>query len=64
MTVYEQYLWKHIGSCPINHHEGSAGSVEAAGLADCFMNSIENWKLRSHTIGTHYIGDGDSKAYI
>ena len=45
-------------NCPINH-EGSADSMEAAGLVDCFMNSIENWKLRY----THYIGDGDSKAY-
>ena len=44
--------------CPINH-EGSAGSMEAAGLVDCFMNFIENRKL----CYTHYIGDGDSKAY-
>ena len=44
--------------CPINH-EGSASSMEAAGLVDCFMNSIQNRKLRY----THYIGDGDSKAY-
>ena len=42
---------------PINH-EGSAGSMEAAGLMECFMNSIENRKLHY----THYIGDGDSKA--
>ena len=45
-------------NCPINH-EGSAGSMEAAGLMECFMNSIENGKLRY----THYIGDGDSKAH-
>ena len=58
-TVNQNYmnnLWKH--SCPINH-EGSAGSMEAAGLMECFMNSIENQKLRY----THYIGDGDSKAH-
>ena len=30
--------------------------MEAAGLVDCFMNSVKNRKL-------HYIGDGDSKAY-
>ena len=45
-------------NCPINH-EGSAGSMEAVGLVDCFMNSTENRKLRY----THYIGDDDSKAY-
>ena len=45
-------------NCPINH-EGSAGSMEAAGLVDCFINCIENRKLRY----THYIGDGDSKTY-
>ena len=45
-------------NCPINH-EGSVGFLEAAGLVDCFMSSIEHRKLRY----THYIGDGDSKAY-
>ena len=44
--------------CPKNF-EGSPGSMEAAGLVDCFMNFIENRKL----CYTHYIGDGDSKAY-
>ena len=33
--------------------------MEGAGLVECFMNSIENRKLRY----THYIGDGDSKAH-
>ena len=45
-------------NCPINH-EGSAGSMEVAGLVDCFVNSIENRKL----CYTYYIGDGKSKAY-
>ena len=45
--------------CLINH-TGSAGSLEAAGLVDCFMCSAETRKLRY----THYIGDGDSKAYL
>ena len=54
--LYEQFMETH--NCPINH-EGSAGSMEAAGLMECFMNSIENRKLRY----THYIGDGDSKAH-
>ena len=38
-------------NCPINH-EGSEGSIETAGLVDCFMNSIKNQKLYY----THYIG--------
>ena len=53
--LYEQFMETH--NCPINH-EGSAGSMKAAGLVDCFMNSIENRKLHY----THYIGDGYSKA--
>ena len=53
--LYEQFMETH--NCPINH-EGSAGSMKAAGLVDCFMNPIENRKLHY----THYIGDGDSKA--
>ena len=53
--LYEQFMETY--NCPINH-EGSAGSREAPGLVDCFLNSIENRKLRY----THYIGDSDSKA--
>ena len=34
--------------------------MEAAGLVDCFMSSAETRKLRY----THYVGDGDSKAYL
>ena len=48
-------LLEHI--CPINH-DGSADSMEAAGLVDCFINCIENTKPRY----THYIEGGDSKA--
>ena len=55
---YGFLIIKKTCHCPINH-EVSAGSLEAAGVVDCFMNSIENRKLRY----THYIGDGDSKAY-
>ena len=51
--LYEQFIETH--NCPKNHKD-SAGSMEAAGLVDCFMNSIKNRKL-------HYIRDGDSKAY-
>ena len=54
--LYERFMETH--NCPINH-EGSAGSMEAVGLVECFMNSIENQKLRYR----HYIGDCDSKAH-
>ena len=37
--LYGQFMETH--NCPINH-EGSAGSMGAAGLVDCFMNFIEN----------------------
>ena len=49
--LYEQFMETH--NCLINH-EGSAGSMEVAGLVDCFMNSIENRKLHY----THYIALG------
>ena len=55
--LYEKFLESH--KCLINH-TGSAGSMEAAGLVDCFMSSAETRKLRY----THYVGDGDSKAYL
>ena len=44
--------------CDINH-EGSSGAVEAAGLVECFMSSVQDGKLRY----INYIGDGDSKSY-
>ena len=49
--LYEQFMETH--NCLINN-EGSAGSMEVAGLVDCFMNSIENRKLHY----THYIALG------
>ena len=55
--LYKKILESH--KCLINHI-CSAGSMEAAGLVDCFMSSAETRKLRY----THYIGDGDSKAYL
>lgn len=45
-------------NCPINH-EGSAGSMEAAGTVMCFSRSVDNRQLRY----LKYIGDGDSKSY-
>ena len=55
--LYEKFLESR--KCLINH-AGSAGSMEAAGLVDCFMSSSETRKL----CYTHYIGDGDSKPYL
>ena len=37
--LYEQFIETH--NYPENH-KSSAGSMEAAGLVDCFMNSIKN----------------------
>ena len=44
--------------CGINH-EGSAGSMESAGVISCFKRSVEKNRLRYTT----YIGDGDSSSY-
>ena len=57
LELYKKILESQ--KCLINHI-CSAGSMEAAGLVDCFMSSAETRKLRY----THYIGDGDSKAYL
>ena len=53
---YEKFISDH--ECPINH-VGSAGSVEAKGVVDCFQSSVDNRKLRY----TKLIGDGDSKTH-
>ena len=53
---YDNFMATH--ECSINH-VGSAGSMEASGLKECFMTSVETNKLRY----TNYIGDGDSKSY-
>ena len=54
---YEKFISDH--ECPINH-VGSAGSMEAKGVVDCFQSSVDNRKLRC----TKLIGDGDSKTHI
>ena len=41
--LYEQFIVTH--DCPIKS-EGSADSMKAACLDDCFKNSIENKRLR------------------
>ena len=53
---YEEFMSQH--ECSINH-DGSAGSMEAKGVVECFGSSEESSKLRY----TSYIGDGDSKAF-
>ena len=45
--------------CDINHEGSSAGSMEAAGIVECFMSFEDDRKLRY----INYIGDGDSKSY-
>lgn len=44
--------------CPINH-KASSGAMEADGVLECFLSSVEKNKLRYLT----YIGDGDTKSY-
>ena len=53
---YEKFKTNH--DCDINH-EGLSGAMEAAGLVECFMSSVQDRKLRY----INYIGDGDSKSY-
>ena len=53
---YDNFMATH--ECSINH-VGSAGSMEASGLKECFMTSVETNKLRY----TNDSGDGDSKPY-
>ena len=55
--LYEKFL--EFYKCLINH-TGSAGSMETAGLVDCFMSSAETRELPY----TDCIGDGDSKVYL
>ena len=40
-------------------HDGSAGSMEAKGVVECFSTSGEKYNLQC----TEYLGDGDSKSY-
>ena len=53
---FENFISEH--ECPINH-TGSAGSMEAKGVVECFHSSVENRKLQY----TKLIGDGDSKIH-
>ena len=54
---YEKFITNH--DCDINHEEGSSGAMEAAGLVECFMSSVQDRKLRY----INYIDDGDSKSF-
>ena len=53
---FEKFISEH--ECSINHR-GSAGSVEAKGMVECFQLPVENRKLQY----TKLIGDGDSKTH-
>ena len=53
---FEKFISKH--DCPINHI-GSAGSMEANDVVNCFQSSIAKRKPQY----TKLIGDGDSKTY-
>ena len=53
---YKKFIANH--DCDINH-EGLSGAMEATGLVECFMSSVQDQKLRY----INYIGDGDSKSY-
>ena len=54
---YELFLSNH--ECNINY-EGSSGSMEAAGVVECFMSSEDD---RNFDTSIRYIDDGDSKSY-
>ena len=54
---HERFLCDH--DCSINH-AGSAGSMEIAGVLQCFKQSVHLHNLRY----TNYIGDSDSKSYL
>ena len=41
---YEKFITNH--DYDINHEEGSSGAMEATGLVDCFMSSVQDRKLR------------------
>lgn len=54
---YSEFIANH--ECCINH-KGSAGSMEAAGLVQCFMASEKDRQLHYQ----YFIGDGDSKSHV
>ena len=50
--------FRRIHKCPLNHTK-SSGAMEADGVSECFLTSVNERKLRYLT----YIGDGDTKSY-
>ena len=54
---HERFLCDH--DCSINH-AGSAGSMEIAGVLQCFKQSVHLHNL----CYTNYIGDSNSKSYL
>ena len=59
-AAYEEFInvIRDSHECSINH-DGSAGSMEAKGVVECFTTSVEKHNLQY----TEYLGDGDSKSY-
>ena len=55
---FEEWWEEHQGDCDVNH-EGSAGSMESAGMVTIFRRSEHRAKVKY----TSYIGDGDSSTY-
>lgn len=55
---YLEFMATHLPDCPVNH-EGSAASMESAGIEEIFARSIDQNQLCYKT----YIGDGDSTTY-
>ena len=56
---YEEFISTHELNCDINHH-GSASSMEADGLIECFQVSEKDRKIRY----INYLCDGDSKSFL
>ena len=58
--AYEKFInvIRDSHECSINH-DGSAGSMEAKGVVECFSTSVDKYNLQY----TEYLGDGDSKSY-
>ena len=58
-NAYEKFInvIRDSHECSINH-DGSAGSMEAKGVVECFSTSVEKYNLQYN----EYLGDGDSKS--
>ena len=55
---YDEWWEGHKAQCQVNFH-GSSGAMDAAGCVSFFKRSVDRSGLRY----THFLGDGDSKAF-